>query len=430
MRWMFSWLAPVLAGASLAAQSAPRLTLAEVYDGLATRQPLVGAARARAAAAEARIGPASRWPDPAILLGLMNRNLPGLGLSDPLGMNQIQVMQMVPLAGKTGLAVRAARAEAAAGTAEAEDAVWAVRARAAMSFYDLFQADGEFRTMTGARRLLEDLGRGAAAMYAAGGGRQSDVLRAQVELARMDNGLIRMSAMREAMIARLNGIRNLPIDTPVPPPVAPRLPDSLPPRPELERLALERRPMLTAEQSRVEAAEAVARRAGREIWPDLTLGVTYGQRPMPDGSTDRMASFMLGFTLPLSPGRRQGQMRAEAAAMAAMATADLDNLRLETRTRVGELTADLDRARQLSQLYRTTLLPQLRATAASAMAGYRGGSIDFMTLLDSEMAVVRAVAELFGFEAESGKAIAELEMLTATPLIDPASAADFPGDTP
>jgi outer membrane protein TolC len=427
---MLSWLVPALAGASLAAQSTPRLTLAEVYSGLDPSQPQIAAARARANAATARIGPVSRWPDPTIQLALMNRNLPGLGLQDPLGMNQIQVMQMIPVAGKTGLAVRAARAEAAAGSAEAEDAAWSVRASAAMSFYDLLQTDGALETMTGARRLLEDLARNAASMYGAGRGRQTDALRAQVELARMDEELIRMGAMRDAMRVRLNAIRGLPTDAPVAPPVPPRLPDSLPSPDSLERLALGHRPMLAAGVSRVEAAKALSRRAGREIWPDLTLGVIYGQRRMPDGGADRMASFMLGFSLPLSPGRRQGQMRAEADAMTAMAVAELEDLRIETRTRIGELTADLGRARRLDRLYRTILLPQLRATAAAALAGYRGGSVDFMSLLDSQMAVIRASVELFRFGADSGKAIAELEMLTATPLLDPASQADNSGDTP
>ncbi len=188
--------------------------------------------------------------------------------------------------------------------------------------------------------------------------------------------------------------------------------------------------MLAAGAARIEASDAMARRAGREIWPDLTLGVIYGQRPMPDGGTDRMGSFMLGFTLPLSAGSRQRQMEAEAKAMNSMAIADLDDMRNETRGRIGELHADLTRARTLSALYHTTLLPQIRAASAAALSGYRSGAVDFMTLLDSQMNVLRATQELFRFDAETGKAFAELEMLTATELLDPASTADIPGGAP
>jgi outer membrane protein TolC len=185
--------------------------------------------------------------------------------------------------------------------------------------------------------------------------------------------------------------------------------------------------MLAAGNSRIEAAEATARRAGREIWPDLTLGVIYGQRPMLGGGTERMGSFMLGFTLPLAAGSRQHQMTAEARAMAAMARADLEDMRTETRGRIGEVHAELTRGRNLARLYLSTLLPELRATAAAALSGYQSGGLDFMTLLDSQMSVIRAEQELFRFNADMGKAFAELEMLTATELVDPASAAETSG---
>jgi outer membrane protein TolC len=339
-------------------------------------------------------------------------------------------MQMVPTAGKTGLAARAARADARAEASRAEEVGWEVRARAAMTFYDLYQADRTIAEMRRGRRLLEDVVRAAETMYAEGQGSQAAALRAQVELARMDEDLLRMGAMREGMATRMNALLGRPSDAGVATPVLPRVSDSLPARDSLERLALAGRPMLAAGQARVEAAEALSRRAGREIWPDLTLGVVYGQRPMADGGTDRMASFMVGFTLPLTAGSKQRQMEKEARAMQAMSAADLDDMRAETRGRIGELHADLLRARRLAELYRHTLLPQTDATRESALASYRAGAVDFMTLLDTQMASIRAHQELFRFEAEGGKAIAELEMLTASVLVDPASTAPESGEAP
>lgn len=423
MRNSLLLLATALSGAGLRAQEPPRLTLAQVYQELAVASPRLEASRAQVSAADARVGPAGKWPDPSIQLGLMNRNLPGLGLQDPLGMNQIQVMQMIPTAGKTGLAVKAARAEARAEVARAEEVGWEVRARAAMTFYDLYQADGLIGEMRRGRRLLEDVVSTAATMYAEGQGSQAAVLRGQMELARMDEELMKMEAMRDAMAIRLNALLGRPSDQLLGTPRIPVLPDTLPPRDSLERLALSLRPMLAAGTARLEAADALTRRAGREIWPDLTIGVIYGQRPMADGGTDRMASFMLGFTLPLMAGGKQRQMEKEARAMAAMSAADLNDMRAETRGRVGEVHADLFRATRLRGLYLHTLLPQAEAASASAHAGYRSGSVDFMTLLDARMSLIRARQELYRFEAERGKAIAELEMLTGSALMDPASTA-------
>jgi outer membrane protein, heavy metal efflux system len=112
-------------------------------------------------------------------------------------------------------------------------------------------------------------------------------------------------------------------------------------------------------------------------------------------------------------------MREEAAAMKQMAEADLAAMRAETRGKIGEAYANLRRARNLAQLYRTTVLPQAEATVASALSAYRVGQVDFMTLLDDRMTVNKYLKELYGLDADQGKAWAELEMLIGHELLDP-----------
>ena len=426
MRWMLL-LAAVFTAAPLDAQ-APRLTLAQVYARLDTHNPRLAVAAARSDAAQARIGPAGRWPDPAVQFQLMNRDLPGFGLNDPLGMNQIQLMQMVPIAGQRGLARKAASAEARAEEASTRETGFEVRAEAAMSFYDLYAAQHSLAVMKDSRRLLTDIGAAAEAMYAEGRGSQADVLRAQVELSRMDEEIIGMEAMRERMKARLAAMLLLSADS-LPDPVLPNVPARLSPRDSLVLLALEHRPMFEAGRARVSAADATAQRAGREIWPDLTLGAIYGQRPMDDG-TGRMLSLMFGFTLPITARSNQKQMAVEARAMAAMFTADLAEMEVDTRARIGELHAEFTRSRRLAELYRTTLLPQAEASAASAEAGYRNGVGPFMPLLEARMTALRVSIDLIRADAATGRALAELEMLTGTTLVDPASTAPDTGDLP
>src|SRR5262249_50274197 len=129
-------LAALLAPAPVRAQSSDSLNatlqpapagvlrLGELYRELAVRSPQIRAARSAASAADARIGPVPRLPDPKLQFGLMNRDLPGFGLNDPLGMNQVQLTQMVPIAGKLGLAAEAARAQAEAAGQRAVEAAW------------------------------------------------------------------------------------------------------------------------------------------------------------------------------------------------------------------------------------------------------------------------------------------------------------------
>jgi outer membrane protein TolC len=65
------------------------------------------------------------------------------------------------------------------------------------------------------------------------------------------------------------------------------------------------------------------------------------------------------------------------------------------------------------------VLPQAEATVVSALAAYRGGSVDFATLLDDRMTVNNYQQELYVLEADQGKAWAELEMLVGRELFDP-----------
>ena len=424
-------LARASAGAA-AAISAPAvragedvLRLSDVYAEVLARNPRVVAARALARAAGARVASTRRPPDPQLQLGFMNYTLPALRPMDPLGMTQLQVMQMVPVAGKLGLAGTSAGARAEAEAARATDVAWELRARAAAAFYEVASYDRSIAIAAETRRLLEDLARIAATMYRVGEGRQADVLRAQVEIARMDEELVRMRAMRTAAAGRLNALLDRAADAPVPTAALPAFPDATPPLAALQAAAQDGRPMLRAGRDEVRAAQAAETLARRELWPDLQVGVQLGQRPMPvtadgmGGGTERMGSLMLGASVPIFARSRQLQMREEAAAMRQMAGADLAAMRADTRARVTEAYADLTRARNLQALYRTTVLPQAEVSVTSSLAAYRVGSVPFMTLVDSRMTVNRYRQELSTLEAEEGRAWAELEMLLGAPLFDP-----------
>lgn len=414
--------APSLVGTSLATaarsdSSAEGITLAELYARLARHSPRIAAARSLADAARARIPGARRPPDPQLQFGLMNYRLPALAPMDPIGMRQLQLMQMLPIAGKLSLSGRVADAQAVAAGARAQDVRWEQRARVAMAFFDLYQADRAVGVARETRQLLADIATTAQTMYAVGDGRQADVLRARVEIARMNEEIVRMETMRSAMTSRLRGLLDEPPDTTPMVPAPPQPPPDIPSLASLVAEAEANRPMVRAGEADLRAATSAERLARREIWPDLQLGVQYGQRGGPMG-TERMGSLMIGASLPVFARDRQLQMRVEASAMRAMARSDLVAMRAETRARVAELYADIMRARALQALYRTTVLPQAQAAVTSSLASYRVGTVNLMTLLDNQMTVNRYRQELFVLESEQGKALAELEMLIGRELID------------
>lgn len=414
-----------LAGAQDTAHT-PRLELGQAYEAARAQNPRAEAARALASAAQARVPSAKLPPDPQVQLGFMNYTIPGLAPMDAIGMTQLQVMQMIPTAGKLGLSGRAAGAQAAAASERTRDVEWDVRSRVAMAFYDLYTTDRGLEVSRQTLRLLQDTRSVAEAMYRVGEGRQTDVLRAQVEIARMVEDTVRMTTMRIGMAARLNALLNRAADAPVPSPALPMFPDAVLALDAAVAQSQSGRPMVRAAERDLDAASAQARLARREIWPDLTLGFQYGQRGSVMG-TERMGSLMLGASIPVFAPRRQLRMREETAAMLRMAEAELLDTRAQTRGDVTSAYATLVRARNLTALYRTTIIPQAEAAVASAQAAYRVGSVDFMTLLDDRMTVNKYRQELFALEGEQGKSWAELEMLLGRELFDPNTTAAAKG---
>ncbi len=419
-------LAALAAGAFIAASSAsaqtsrPRggatLTLPEVQAQAQERNPRLRAMRAGAEAAGLRRPEASTLPDPVIQLGIMNVGLPRFDADMPTSMvPSVQLMQMIPFPGKLGLMGDIASWDEARASSSADEMAWEVREMAASMFYDVYALDRRIEVMGETLALLTDFQHVARAMYGSGMGRQTDVLRGDVEVARMDGEIRTMEAMRTSMAARLNALLDLPADAPVASPALGRLPLQVPARDTLLAWAAEFRPLLTNARQGVEQARSQVSLARREFWPDLTVGVAYGQRPGEMG-TERMGSAMVGFSLPVFASRRQYAMRDEAMAMERMAAAELGSREAEVGARVGELLAELERARSLTLLVRDEILPQARATVASALSSYRVGNVDFMTLVDAQMTVNQFHGELYQLLADYGKALAALESTVGRPV--------------
>lgn len=406
----------LLAGPSLQADAqeprrdgAAPVTLQEVLDLARQRNPRLLAARSLAEATSTREDAASLLPDPTLQVGVMNLGLPDFSSSMPASMAPaIQAMQVFPFPGKLSLQGDIAEQTTAMAWASAAELWWDVRTKTATAFYKLFATDRQLRVMRSTQGLLEQFETVAKAMYAAGTGRQADVLRATVEIARIDADITRTESTRVSVAARLNALLDRPAATPIGSPVLGPMPSAVPAADLLVGWAEETRPLLERSRIDVDRADSRIALARKQIWPNLGLGVQYGQRNTATG-TQHMGGIMLGFSLPVFAGSRQFRLRDEAEAMRRVADAQLGAVRAQVDARIGEFTADLDWSRTLIRLYRSEILPQARATVESSFSSYRVGTVDFMTLIDAQMAVNRFEAELYVFLSQYGTAVAELE---------------------
>ncbi len=390
------------------------LRLADALRLAQTTNPMLRASRAGAVAAAARVGPAGALPDPQLQFGLMNRMASEFrSTADPMTMNQVQLMQMLPWPGKLGGVRAAARHLAAAASADADGQGRMLAAQVRMAYYNVAYADRALVVMRRTLGLLRDFRDVTTTMYGVGTGLQQDVLRAQVEVARMTEEIARMGQDRIAAAARLNALLGRAATSPVGALELPDLPAAdLPEADTLIAWALASRPALQAGTERVAAAEASLRAARRDLFPDFQLGIAYQARP----AFPNMLSVMVGVNLPVFAGSKQLAMRREAGAMRDMSQADLANLRNETIAQLIETRARAEQDQNLGRLYRTSILPQSRAAVDAALASYRVGRVTFMQLIDNQMTVNRYDTESYRLLADYRQAVGELEALVGRSL--------------
>jgi outer membrane protein TolC len=279
-----------------------------------------------------------------------------------------------------------------------------MRREAAIMLTDWWQADAARAVMDDTRSILRETVAAAEAMYRAGQGTQTDVLRMQAELTRMTAEWMAMDAMRRSAAAGLSAMLDAPIDADTLRPELPGVPASLPPD-----AGTATNPDVIAAQRTVEASAAEEAVARRERWPMLEVGLQYGRQP---ATNERMLGFMAGASIPIFARQRQQQMIQETAAMRRMAEADARNAAAEARAGVADATAALDRTRALRRLYDGTLLPQLQAVRESSSATYRAGTGSLEAMLDALMAENTARIARLATQADEVRTLARLERLT------------------
>jgi outer membrane protein TolC len=397
--------------------AAPIHRLSDAY-ALLTASPRVQAARLTAEARTAMVAEAGTLEDPQLQLGLMNRELPNFAPMPLLGMTQLQLMQMLPVTRSLRWARSAAAATARAEHERAAGVLWSERARVADAYFEVVRIDRAVGIVTETKRVMEHMLTVARAMYEVGDGRQADVLRARVQVEQMAEELLRLDAERSAAAARLNGLLNRPIGAVVAPAEESESAAPIPSLDSLASVADTRRPELRAAAARVDAATAALEVARRELWPELQVGVAYGQR-RDAGMTERMGSMMLGASLPVFANRRQLAARREGEAMLAMAQADQQAMRAETRAELEEMLAELRKAQRLQRLYRESILPQAAAAVESSLSAYRAGDLPFMSLAESQVALNGFRLEFASLQSDEGRLWAALEALVATALDAP-----------
>jgi outer membrane protein, heavy metal efflux system len=400
--------------------------------------PSIAAARDRASASRARIGPAGARPDPVLGLGITDMPIRQPGFADDFTMQVVRVTQTVPVPGTLSLSKRAARQEAEGADIALAGARLGVVRQVKDAYYELAFLDHALEIVGRNQRLLVDLIRITQAQYGAGKADQQDVLKAQVEAARLADQAVMLAESRRSALARLNAALDRSSETPVDHPAVPEriaraaVADSagaigfvsaalgaraahspLPPLDSLQERAVRESPMLREHGANIAAAATRVDIARKERWPDVEVSLEYDRRPrFPD-----FVTAMISIPLHLQQGSRQNQEVAAARAELSSGYAQHHVDENEIRARVAALDSDLERDRAQLAIYVTAILPQGRAALTSASASYQAGRGTFLSVLNSQATLFAYETEYYRDLTDFAKTLAELESVIGAEVL-------------
>jgi cobalt-zinc-cadmium efflux system outer membrane protein len=389
-----------------------------VAEALENNPEIRAALREREAAAQ-RVSPAEALDDPVLEAGVINAPLASSPFNrEDMTMKMIGLSQRLPFPGKRGLRGAIAARDAESISHGYQETVNRVIRDIKIAYFDLGLTLERIRLIEKNKLIVEDLLHLAVDHYQAGMGSQADALKAQTQVSRILDELLKLARERPVVEAELVRALGRGANAAVPVPEPPQLQAEHLDLESLRDIALAQRPQLLALQSMVEGNKKALELARKNYYPDFDLRLAYGQRDnMLDGSRrPDMVTLTVAVNLPVWRENKLAPRVAEAAARRDQAQSMFEAQRNEVAASLRQQMAIAEQSLKSAHLYQTTILPQARLTVESALSAYRVNRVDFLTLLDSQMTVFNYEISLATATTSYNKALAEIDLLTGKSL--------------
>lgn len=349
------------------------LVLSRVLADVAANNPAVAAAQQRAGAAADRADAAGAWGDPFVALGPDEYTL---GPDPPV--MRYQISQAIPLPGKLGPRVDAARAQARMAAATVELARRQRRVAAIQLFLRALFLDRALVANASLTATLDEVIASAEARYVSGGASaHHDVLLAMAERATLQRDGLALARDRAVLLAQLDELAGRP-----PGDRARALVDDgadQAPVPSSFEDALAGQPERAAIISGVDAAAARRRVASVAALPDVVVQVMAMQPLMPEEKANVGA--MIGVSVPLFFPWKQGPLVDAAIGEQAAWAIEDGQLELRLRAEWQEAHTRLRSAQDTLALYDDKIVPATAAALESSKSAYAAASAPLVELL-------------------------------------------------
>jgi outer membrane protein TolC len=414
------------------------LTLFEAAQAAQLNDPWLVGNRHSQEAIESMSVAAGTLPDPTVSLGLVNVPTDTFDFDqEAMTQAKVGITQMFPRGSSLSIKRKQLETVGSQFPFQRLDRKAKIVVTVSQLWLDAYNAQESIVLIEKDRPLFKQLADIAEASYSAAFGktRQQDIIRAQLELTRIDDRLTMLKQKQEKFMEKLSewlseyfreGYSNSPTVVTTRPwsrlELAKRLPDikmlqkslylsnkEIDPQQLYEYFS--KHPSLLALDREIEASEIGVDLARESYKPEWGVNASYGYRKDdPVTGLDRADFVSLGFSFDLpffTKNRQDKQVQSSVSQAEAVKTKKWALVRKmiagfeKTRTQLNRLNE-----RQL--LYQAHLLPQMSEQAEASLNAYTNDESDFAEVVRARIAELNAQIDALGIDVEKQKSIIQL----------------------
>jgi outer membrane protein TolC len=288
--------------------------------------------------------------------------------------------QPLPWPGKRGLEKQAAESDAKALEAGLVGrTALSIEANVRRAYYDLLLARAILQLIEERRSSWQQIEGVVRERYTVGLGAQQDVLRAQVEVLRIDEAVAAQQAIVASRVAELNRLTGWPQDTPLETVQTLTLRGGVLDAASLIEAVKRRSPEIAAARQSIATGELRVSSARKAYKPDFVAN----GGPMYRGDLDPMWQVGVGISLPIFRKSKQDSRLREAEELLNASGSAVRSIEQTLELRTRERLANLEASQKIAKLYHEGVLPLDELSLESAIASYQTGKLPFVSVLEA-----------------------------------------------
>ncbi len=429
-----------VSGALAATANSATLSLQQAIVTAHRNDPWLDGNTFRQEAIEAASTAAGTLPDPVVSIGLANIDTDSFDFNqDPMSQFKVAVSQVFPRGKSLDLQQKQLTQMSTRYPYQRDNRRAKVAVTVAQLWLETYRAQDTIRLIEADRELFEHLVDVARSSYSTtlGRTRQQDLVRAQLELTRLEDRLTKLHQKREKTSNLLgewlrsatiedrtasswmdanSGVIRLPGALPEIPLIESRFyQKGNPPKPQDLAVFFLQHPAVLDLDANIAASDTGIDLARQTYKPQWGLSAGYGYRDDDPTGRDRPDLFSVGvtFDLPLFTTNRQDKQVQSAVATAEATRTDRALLLRNMLAAFNAQRANLLRLEERRELYRNRLLNESHDQAEASLTAYTNDDGDFAEVMRARIAELNTRIEALDIDIDRLKIISQLNYFFA-----------------